>query len=76
MTLHVPLCFSFRCMFVTPGRPPLVRNRWLRFPGGRAGTVSVGWTALVFVGGGQGTPWGGRTGIARRAGLSTDELKT
>ena len=58
MMLMFPFASCSAVCLLPRGARPLVRNRWLRLRAGRAGTVSVGWTALVFVGGGQGSPRG------------------
>ena len=64
--LMFPLCFSYCCMFVTPGRPP-PRSEPLVTGSGRSGGIGVRGVDRVGVRGGwPGNPLGGRTGIASR----------
>ena len=58
-----------------PGAPAPRPELLVTFPGGPGGNGVRGVDRVGVRGGWAGSPPGGRTGIARRAGLSTDELE-
>ena len=75
MTLMFP-SLLFPLYVCYPGAPVPRSEPLVTVSGGSGGNAVRGVDRVGVRGGGQGVPWGGRTGIARRAGLSTDELET